>query len=171
MKHIYFFLFSLLSYTILAKDPYPKNPNIDILNYKFEIHLNDTSDIIYGSADIALNIKDSEDRVRLDLISQGKDGMGMEVKKVTFNGSEVSYSHHNDVLLIETGALEYSSCDIINVVYSGMPITGLIIGPNMHGDRTFFSDNWPNKARNWLPLVDHPYDKSCLLYTSDAADE
>ena len=160
MKHIYFFLFSLLPYTILAKDPYPKNPNIDILNYKFEIHLNDTSDIIYGSADIALNIKDSEDRVRLDLISQGKDGMGMEVKEVTFNGSEVSYSHNNDVLLIETGALEYSSRDIINVVYSGMPITGLIIGPNMHGDRTFFSDNWPNKARNWLPLVDHPYDKS-----------
>ena len=160
MKHIYFFLFSFLPYTILAKDPYPKNPNIDILNYKFEIHLNDTSDIIYGSADIALNIKDSENRVRLDLISQGKDGMGMEVKKVTFNGSEVSYSHNNDVLLIETGALEYSSRDIINVVYSGMPITGLIIGPNMHGDRTFFSDNWPNKARNWLPLVDHPYDKS-----------
>jgi len=160
MKHIYFFLFSLLPYTILAKDPYPKNPNIDILNYKFEINLNDTSDIIYGSADIALNIKDSEDRVRLDLISQGKDGMGMEVKKVTFNGSEVSYSHDNDVLLIETGVLEYSSRDIINVVYSGMPITGLIIGPNMHGDRTFFSDNWPNKARNWLPLVDHPYDKS-----------
>ena len=160
MKHIYFFLFSLLPYTILAKDPYPKNPNIDILNYKFEIHLNDTSDIIYGSADIALNIKDSEDRVRLDLISQSKDGMGMEVKKVTFNGSEVSYSHDNDVLLIETGAFEYSSRDIINVVYSGMPITGLIIGPNMHGDRTFFSDNWPNKARNWLPLVDHPYDKS-----------
>ena len=160
MKHIYFFLFSLLPYTILAKDPYPKNPNIDILNYKFEIHLNDTSDIIYGSAEIALNIKDSEDRVRLDLISQGKDGKGMEVKKVTFNGSEVSYSHDNDVLLIETGAFEYSSRDIINVVYSGMPITGLIIGPNMHGDRTFFSDNWPNKARNWLPLVDHPYDKS-----------
>ena len=160
MKHIYFFLFSLLPYTILAKDPYPKNPNIDILNYKFEIHLNDTSDIIYGSVDIALNIKDSEDRVRLDLISQGKDGKGMEVKKVTFNGSEVSYSHDNDVLLIETGAFEYTSRDIINVVYSGMPITGLIIGPNMHGDRTFFSDNWPNKARNWLPLVDHPYDKS-----------
>ena len=160
MKHIYFFLFSFFPCTILAKDPYPKNPNIDILNYKFEIHLNDSSDIIYGSADIELNIKDSEDRVRLDLISLAKDGMGMKVKKVTFNGTEVSYSHENDVLLIEAGRLEYSSRDIINVVYSGIPITGLIIGPNMHGDRTFFSDNWPNKARNWLPLVDHPYDKS-----------
>ena len=50
--------------------------------------------------------------------------------------------------------------DIVTVKYSGIPVTGLIIGENMHGDRTFFSDNWPNKARNWLPLVDHPYDKS-----------
>ena len=34
-------------------------------------------------------------------------------------------------------------------------------GPN-EGEkyRTFFSDNWPNKARNWLPLVDHRYDKA-----------
>ena len=88
MRHIYFFLFSLFPYTILAKDPYPKNPNIDIINYKFEIHLNDTSDIIYGSADIALNIKDSEDRVRLDLISQGKDGMGMDCLLYTSDAAD-----------------------------------------------------------------------------------
>ena len=30
----------------------------------------------------------------------------------------------------------------------------------MHGDRTFFSDNWPNWARNWLPTIDHPYEKA-----------
>ena len=82
MKHIYFFLFSLLPYTILAKDPYPKNPNIDILNYKFEIHLNDTSDIIYGNADIALNIKDSEDRVRLILFHRVKMEWVWKLKKL-----------------------------------------------------------------------------------------
>ena len=27
-------------------------------------------------------------------------------------------------------------------------------------DRTFFSDNWSSRVRNWLPTVDHPYDKS-----------
>jgi aminopeptidase N len=84
----------------------------------------------------------------------------MKVHGVTFNGKEVAYTHKDNILLIETGGLGYSSSDNINVEYSGDPITGLIIGPNMHGDRTFFSDNWPNKARNWLPLVDHPYDKS-----------
>ena len=46
------------------------------------------------------------------------------------------------------------------VRYRGIPATGLIIGPNKHGDRTFFSDNWPNRARNWLPTIDHPYDKA-----------
>ena len=46
------------------------------------------------------------------------------------------------------------------VRYSGTPATGLLIGKNKHGDRTFFSDNWPNRARHWLPTIDHPYDKA-----------
>ena len=160
MRQILFLFFLFSSFALIAKDPYPKNPNIDILNYKFHLNLNDTTDIIHGSALITLSIKESEPRVRLDLVSQDKKGKGMKVHGVTFNGKEVAYTHKDNALLIETGGLGYSSSDNINVEYSGDPITGLIIGPNMHGDRTFFSDNWPNKARNWLPLVDHPYDKS-----------
>ena len=49
---------------------------------------------------------------------------------------------------------------MITIEYEGIPNEGLKIGPNKYGDRTFFSDNWPNKARNWLPTVDHPYDKA-----------
>ena len=160
MRQILFLFFLFSSFALIAKDPYPKNPNIDILNYKFHLNLNDTTDIIHGSALITLSIKESEPRVRLDLVSQDKKGKGMKVHGVTFNGKEVAYTHKDNVLLIETGGLGYSSSDNIKVEYGGDPITGLIIGPNMHGDRTFFSDNWPNKARNWLPLVDHPYDKS-----------
>jgi len=160
MRQISFLFFLFFSFTLIAKDPYPKNPNIDILNYKFHLNLNDTTDIIHGSALITLSIKESEPRVRLDLVSQDEKGKGMRVHEVTFNGKEVAYTHRDNVLLIETGGVGYSSSDNINVEYSGDPVTGLIIGPNMHGDRTFFSDNWPNKARNWLPLVDHPYDKS-----------
>jgi aminopeptidase N len=47
-----------------------------------------------------------------------------------------------------------------DVEYRGVPRTGLIIGKNRHGERTFFSDDWPDKARNWLPMVDHPSDKA-----------
>lgn len=28
------------------------------------------------------------------------------------------------------------------------------------GQRTFFSLNWPDLARQWLPIIDHPYDKA-----------
>ncbi|MAK07341.1 MAG: hypothetical protein CMG94_04820 [Marinoscillum sp.] len=168
MRQFLFLFFSFFSFALIAKDPYPKNPNIDILNYKFQLNLNDTTDVIYGSAQITLNIKESESRVRLDLVSQNQLGKGMKVHRVTFNGDEVAYTHEDNVLLIETGGLGYTSSDNIGVEYSGDPITGLIIGPNMHGDRTFFSDNWPNKARNWLPLVDHPYDKSTAEFIVEA---
>ena len=160
IKTFILLLFIISNNNLFSKDPYPKNPNIDILNYSFELHLNDSNNIIYGEANISLNIKPSEKNVRLDLISQSNSGNGMAVKKVLFNGNEISYSHLNDEININTENVKYSSSDVITIKYSGIPITGLIIGPNMHGDRTFFSDNWPNKARNWLPLVDHPYDKS-----------
>ena len=44
--------------------------------------------------------------------------------------------------------------------YRGVPAAGLRIGPNMHGERTFFGENWPNLVRHWLPMIDHPYDKA-----------
>ena len=162
MKPTYYIvMIILLSFNqVYSKDPYPKNPNIDILNYSFELHLNDSTDIIYGTANINLHIEPSENNVRLDLISANNDGDGMVVHSVLFNGNKVPYTHKNNELNISTDGLKYSIYDVITIEYSGIPITGLIIGDNMHGDRTFFSDNWPNKARNWLPLVDHPYDKS-----------
>jgi aminopeptidase N len=46
------------------------------------------------------------------------------------------------------------------VRYNGIPATGLKIGNNRYGDRTFFSDNWPDKARHWLPTIDHVGDKA-----------
>jgi len=157
----YIVMIILLSFNqVYSKDPYPKNPNIDILNYSFELHLNDSTDIIYGTANINLHIEPSENNVRLDLISANSDGNGMVVHSVLFNGNKVPYTHKNNELNISTDGLKYSIYDVITIEYSGIPLTGLIIGDNMHGDRTFFSDNWPNKARNWLPLVDHPYDKS-----------
>ena len=170
IKTFILLLFIISNNNLFSKDPYPKNPNIDILNYSFELHLNDSNNIIYGVANIKLNIKPSEKNVRLDLISQSNSGNGMAVKKVLFNGNEISYSHLNDEININTENVKYSSSDVITIKYSGIPITGLIIGPNMHGDRTFFSDNWPNKARNWLPLVDHPYDKSTSEFIIIAPD-
>jgi aminopeptidase N len=38
----------------------------------------------------------------------------------------------------------------------------LKITQSKYGDRTFFSDDWPDKARQWLPTVDHIADKATM---------
>jgi len=145
----------------IAKDPYPKNKNIDIINYAFSLHLNDNDDIIDGKAIIDLKIKSKDVKnLRFDLISINDNKKGMIISDVSFNGAGVSFKHTNNELKIDLSNVEVLKNNKVRINYKGIPITGLIIGSNKYGDRTFFSDNWPNKARNWLPLVDHPYDKA-----------
>ena len=48
----------------------------------------------------------------------------------------------------------------ITIRYHGIPAGGLRIGTNKYHERTFFSENWPNLAHQWLPIIDHPYDKA-----------
>jgi aminopeptidase N len=45
-----------------------------------------------------------------------------------------------------------------------VPADGLIISKNKYGDRTFFSDHWPNRARHWLPCHDTPADKATVAF-------
>jgi aminopeptidase N len=50
----------------------------------------------------------------------------------------------------------------VQVDYAGIPSDGLYIKPDKYGDRTFFSDNWPNRAHAWLPTIDHIADKATM---------
>ena len=120
MKHLYFLILFILPIFLMAKDPYPKNPNIDIINYSFELHFNDANDIIKGHADINLHIKPSEENVRLDLISKNQDGRGMEVQSVLFNGKEIPYSHSNNELNISVKGITFSVSDIISVKFCAL---------------------------------------------------
>ncbi|MBO9571462.1 MAG: M1 family metallopeptidase, partial [Chitinophagaceae bacterium] len=54
------------------------------------------------------------------------------------------------------------------VNYSGVPTDGLIISKNKFGQRTFFSDHWPNRAHQWLVCIDHPSDKATVEFTVKA---
>ena len=155
-----------------AADTYPKNPAIDALNYTFALTLSDDTDAVVGEATIDLRFLEAGiDEVRLDLIERNPDGAGMRVGAVTGTDGPLEFEHRDDALFISLARpTEAGERRQITVVYEGVPATGLIIGPNKHGDRTFFSDNWPNKARNWLPTIDHPYDKATneLIVTAPA---
>ena len=155
-------------------DTYPKNPNIDMLNYRFELELSDQNDVIEGIATIDFRCKvPGVDKLRLDLIGGNPASgiKGMEVIAIMQGDKALSYVHQNDALWIYfDSAAPEGQIQTLSIRYQGIPATGLQIGTTKYGDRSFFSDNWPNKARNWLPTVDHPYDKATCEFIITAPD-
>ena len=166
-KHLILGLFLITVYnqTVYSlNDPYPKNPNIDAINYRFEFELSDDTDEILGITTVDVRfLADGIETLRLDLIKKSSTlgNKGMHVSSVVLNGEPVVYKHENDALFITLpSSSTKNQRSQFTITYQGIPATGLIIGDNKYGDRTFFSDNWPNKGRNWLPTIDHPYDKA-----------
>jgi aminopeptidase N len=153
-------------------DPYPKNAKIDALHYRFEFTLSDHTDEILGRSMIEVRFLAAGIKtLRLDLIKKSSvlENKGMHVTTVESNGEAVAYQHENDALLVTLPSLSIKGQRIqFSITYQGIPATGLIIGENKYSDRTFFSDNWPNKARNWLPTIDHPYDKATCEFVVTA---
>ncbi|HEX6427170.1 MAG TPA: M1 family metallopeptidase [Niastella sp.] len=136
---------------------------IDVQHYEFSIHLTDSSDLIKGNASIdVLCIKDTK-TITLDLISKSNNPKGMTVLQVTEKGKPLTYTHINNLLTIEFATVVKSGeHKNIVITYEGIPADGLIFSKNKYGHRVFFADNWPNRARHWLPCVDHPADKAAL---------
>ena len=158
------FLFAICSFFSARADKYPKNPAIDIRNYSFNITLSDNTNEILATATIRILFKkDGIAQVRLDFINQkdSLNGKGMMVESVYEGEKGIKFSHINDVLFISLATPSLAGKERQFIIhYHGIPAKGLIIGPDKNGDRSFFSNDWPNLGRNWLPLVDHPYDKA-----------
>jgi aminopeptidase N len=149
----------------LAADTYPRQP-IDVEHYRFSIAVADTIDEIVGDATVRVRmLADGVPAVTLDLANAtpARAGKGMTVRGVTSAGRPLAFAHADDRLAITLAAPSHQG-DIVELAvrYAGIPADGLQIKPNRHGDRTFFSDDWPNKAHHWLPTIDHISDKSTM---------
>ncbi|HLJ45772.1 MAG TPA: M1 family metallopeptidase [Bryobacteraceae bacterium] len=127
----------------------------------FRLTLSDSSDEIEGSTTVTVRfLADGVTQIALDLASAA-NGKGMTVTEVTSTAGNVQYRHEHDrlVLSLSTEGRSGEKREF-TVRYHGVPASGLRIGNNKYGERTFFSQNWPDLARQWLPTVDHPYDKA-----------
>lgn len=167
MKYFLIILFIVLSLAQLsAQNHYTRFESIDVQNYIFEIHLNDSTNRIEGKSTIRIKILKPSQKVILDFIGRNDStNNGMEVYRVTFNGDVVRFSHQNNQLEIDFDKIfNIGEIAEFEVNYAGIPADGLIISKNKFGDRTFFGDNWPDRARYWLPTVDHPSDKATLEF-------
>ncbi|PSQ95186.1 MAG: peptidase [Bacteroidetes bacterium SW_9_63_38] len=150
-------------------------PGLDVQDYDFHLTLADTTDRISGRATVRVRItNDTLTAVRLDLVGPpgGPSASGMQITAVSARGNAVPYRHTNDILRIRPEkALAAGQERTLRIQYEGVPGDGLIIGTNRHGDRTFFGDNWPNRARHWLPVVDHLADKATVEFRVTAPAE
>jgi len=164
-----------------ARGPAAKpQPGIDVQDYDFALTLSDTTDRIQGTATVRLRVRtDTLTAVRLDLIGRDQaqataasNITGMEVLSVSAEGQRVPYRHVNDILRIRsTSDFKAGQIQTYRIRYTGIPADGLIIGTNQHGNRTFFGDNWPNRARHWLPVVDHLSDKAPVEFRVTAPSQ
>lgn len=132
-------------------------PGIDVLHYAFDLNLPDRGRWIDGRATIALKRTARVDALVLDLV-------GMKVDSVLVNGKAVLFTQADSTLRL---TLPPGSGDSLNVAvrYAGEPKDGLIFSNDASGRWQAFGDNFPNRARFWLPVIDHPSDKATVSWT------
>ncbi|MCV6630733.1 MAG: M1 family metallopeptidase [Flavobacteriaceae bacterium] len=141
--------------------------NIDILHYHYKLRVSDTNDTIYGLTEIQAVFKNNTNSISLDLENADTKG-GMLVEDVSVEGSVIMYSHTSNRIAISIAAPQDTT--VIRIKYKGVPKDGLVIAKNKFGDRTFFGDNWPNRAHQWLPCIDHPSEKAIVAFSVEAPD-
>jgi aminopeptidase N len=144
----------------LSADTYPRQPSVDAIHYRFAITLAPGQPSISSEATAVFRIVAPTPQVVLDLKS-ARDGKGMTVTSVTTGGKPVAFSHADDRLVVPLPAGSRPGDDVVYTIrYGGIPADGVRFLDNMHGDPVVFTEGWPNRARHWLPMIDHPYDKA-----------
>ena len=139
----------------LDADTYPRQPSVDAIHYRFAITLQEASAQIAGVATVTFRIVTPVDAIDLDLMNT------MQVTSVSVGGTPVAFTHAAHRLRLPIPAVARAGDDIsYTIAYGGTPADGLQVFTNIHGDRVMFSEGWPNRARHWLPMIDHPYDKA-----------
>ncbi|MBD0332712.1 MAG: M1 family peptidase, partial [Chitinophagaceae bacterium] len=153
---------SLFAFFTLVNVTFVFAQTIDVQHYKFQILLTENSDTIKANATVQVRFNKDASEFRLNLKSVNASGKGMTVYQV-FEEVPISFAHANDTLTIYLQKpAEKNEMRTFLIYYYGIPADGLIISKNKYGDRTFFADNWPNRAQNWIPCNDVPSDKASV---------
>ena len=135
----------------------PYRRGIDVLDYAFTIDLPDSGSTIRGDAMITMRRIGRVDSLILDLRQ-------LKVDRVTLDGQPRRFRRTDSTLLISLPRGD-SGTYRVRVVYGGRVTDGLIARQDSARRWTYFGDNWPNRARYWLPTVDHPGDKATVTWS------
>jgi aminopeptidase N len=172
MKGSVLLLFLVLSVNLTAQDGYKRNTDADVIHYEFAVTVNDTTDRIEGVARIDVRFLHRVDSMSFDLQGEKTDGKGMNVTSVEINNRSVRWKHKAEMVTVYLNSAVRQNDTLMFVLkYYGIPSDGLIISKNKFGNRTFFADHWPDRAHDYLPCIDHPYDKATVDFIITAPDK
>jgi len=135
--------------------------DIDVVHYDFTIVLPDTGSIIRGVSTMVVRARPERRDLAVDIL--------LPVDSVTVNGARTTYSARDGGVVVPLGPAADSMQ--VGVYYHGAPSDGLIISRDPESRWQAFGDNWPNRARHWLAVVDKPGDKATVSWTIDAPTE
>ena len=165
------YLLFLILPAAAAQDGYPRNSDVDVLHYQFSLAINDSTDRIEGNTLIRVKFLKKASGISFDFTRTDTSGKGMVVTGVSLNGKDINWKHEKEKLtiLLDKPAGQNDTLEF-GIRYNGIPADGLIISRNKFGKRTFFADHWPDRAHNYLPCIDHPYDKATVDFIITAPD-
>jgi aminopeptidase N len=154
-------------------DTYARQPGIDARHYAVRLTLltSDSNDVQAEAAVTLRIVTPGAREAILDLTSATPDGKGMTVTTITTDGHAVPIAHRDNRLHLPLPAGATAGQDVtFTIAYHGVPANGLRLISNIHGERTAFSENWYNRARQWMPSIDHIGDKATgeLIVTTKA---
>lgn len=167
MKIYFSILFCLLTALFSAQ-----TRPVDILSYRLELKLADNTDSIYVKESIALKRTNFEtDTLVFDFFGPQKKGNGMTVSSVSLAGKSLSYKQSEKKLRIILPMRNKANELTLDIEFAGIPADGLVISNNQHNERTFFADNWPNRAQYWYVCIDHPSEKARYVFIVEAPEK
>ncbi|NUO64170.1 MAG: M1 family metallopeptidase [Gemmatimonadaceae bacterium] len=131
---------------------------IDVRHYDFAITLPDDGPVIRGVGTLSVAKGRGSATLPLDLL--------LPIDSVAVDGRIVTATPRDGGATVPLDGAGDSTR--VTVWYHGAPQDGLIISRDPRGGWQAFGDNWPNRGRHWLPLVDRPGDKATVTWTIDA---
>jgi aminopeptidase N len=145
-----------VSHVVPAQEPRPYRPAFDVVDYALTIDLPDTGATIRANALLSVTRTGKSDTLVLDLLDLVVDRVSVDGRAVRFTRLPATIA----IPLSRKRGAQYK----VSIDYGGAVSDGLIVRTDSAGRWTYFGDNWPNRARHWIPSIDHPSDKATVTW-------
>lgn len=132
-------------------------PGFHVRNYDITIDVPDSGAKIHADATLTVERTQVRDTLMLDLLD-------LTVARVTANGKPAVFQQTPAGVSVVLPTARVGDTTLVDVEYGGSVTDGLIARRDSAGRWTYFGDNWPDRARHWIPSLDHPSDKATVTW-------